>query len=134
MTEQMPASSEKASEAANQQPTPPPSRPWVTQSKWRLLGVGCLGGAALMAWHGASAAVTASSIWHLLGYWGIFLVLIAVAAYTVVLDIRYIRLQYAIGRRRLFLQTLGSEQFRKNLLANRQAPSADDHKSGDKCL
>jgi len=51
----------------------------------------------------------------MLVYWSICLALLAVAGYIVILDIRYIRLQYTIGRRLVFRQTLGDERFRKEL-------------------
>ena len=93
--------------------------PLIRQSTWRKAGLGALAGAALMAWFGAESLFVRESVWHLLIYWSICLGLLAVAGYTVILDLRYIRLQYALGRRRVFTQTLGDEAFRKTLLSAR---------------
>jgi len=98
-------------------------RPLITQAAWRKAGVAAVCGASLMAWLGIDSPFVRQSVWHFLLFWGACLGLLAVALYTVVLDIRYIRLQYAIGRRVAFQQTLGSEEFRKELLAVQRKPS-----------
>ena len=47
--------------------------------------------------------------------WGGFLRLLFVALYIVLLDVRYIRMQYHLGKREIFRKTLGSEEFRRAL-------------------
>lgn len=42
-------------------------------------------------------------------YWLVFLVALVVALYMAVLDIRYIRLQYALEQRQLYQSSLGDE-------------------------
>ncbi|MDQ1256299.1 MAG: hypothetical protein QG656_895, partial [Candidatus Hydrogenedentes bacterium] len=78
-----------------------------------------MAGAALMAWKGADIGFERPSLLFLLGYWTLFLALLIAAGYTAVLDVRYIRLQYQLGRREVFLQTLGNEEFRKLVRAAR---------------
>jgi predicted Holliday junction resolvase-like endonuclease len=51
-----------------------------------------------------------------LSYWAVFLALVVITLYIVVLDIRYIHLQYTISRRELFRQTWEDESFRKALI------------------
>lgn len=70
-----------------------------------------------MVWFGVDSEFVQRSLWHTFGYWTVFLLFILVTGYTVVLDVRYIRLQYALARRQVFLQTLGEEEFRKTLRA-----------------
>lgn len=88
---------------------------WFTQRGWRRVGACCLTASALMAFFGADAEFLQGAAWILLAYWGGFLLLLGIAFYTVVLDVRYIRLQYALGRREVFRQTLGSPEFREAL-------------------
>jgi len=69
-----------------------------------------------MAWYGAESGFFVQTPLYCFLYWGIFVVLLAVSFYVVVLDVRYIRLLYALEKRELFLQTLGDEEFRKHLI------------------
>jgi len=73
-------------------------------------------GAALMAWYGSENRFFLYSLSLFLCYWGVFLVLLITTLYIVMLDIRFIHLQYTIGQRELFRQTLGDESFRKELI------------------
>jgi hypothetical protein len=87
----------------------------LTQTWWRKVGVGAVALAALMAWVGAEAEFLRRSVLLLLVYWGIFTAVFVTALLMVILDLRYIRLQYVLGKREIFQQTLGDEQFRKSL-------------------
>ena len=69
-----------------------------------------------MAWYGVHARLFWGSRLFLVLYWGAFLLLLAATFYTVLLDIRYIKLQYSLGKRELFRETLGDETFRKALI------------------
>jgi hypothetical protein len=77
-------------------------------------------GAALMAWYGSENRFFLYSLSLFLCYWGVFLALLIITLYIVMLDIRFIHLQYTIGKRELFRQTLGDESFRKELIEAQQ--------------
>ena len=82
---------------------------------------------ALMAWYGAGTLRVDASPLFLFAYWGIFLGLLVVVFFTVLLDIRFIRLQYRLGEREIFHSTLGSEDFRRALgQAQQQRKEAGD--------
>lgn len=86
------------------------------QTKWRMAcGVAVLvaGG---MAWYGAESVSLRRSLATFAAYWGVFLVLIGIIFFIVLLDLRYIRLQYVIARRELYRQAFEDEEFRKALL------------------
>ena len=87
----------------------------ITQNTWRTIGVVALTAAALMAWKGADDVTAETSRLYLLVYWGVFMVLLCIAIYMALLDLRYIRMQFKIGERELFLKTVDDEEFRANL-------------------
>ena len=91
------------------------SDPLIKQRTWRAAGVACIGGCAFMAWYGQGSFLSENTPLFLLGYWVLFLVLLLVAFYVVILDIRYIRMQLKMGERELFRETVDNEQFRKAL-------------------
>ncbi len=85
------------------------------QTKWRIGGGMAVALAGLMAWYGVTHLNTRLSPGWLLAYWGLFLVVILVVFYIVLLDIRFIRVRYAVERRRIFQETIGEAGFRKAL-------------------
>jgi len=87
----------------------------VTQPKWRKYGLMCIGGAALMAWGGVGWQPLRESVLFFFLYWGAFFCLFLAAVYIAILDIRYVRMEYAIAKRELFKDTLGDEKFRQAL-------------------
>ncbi len=91
------------------------SEPIITQRKWRIAGGIILVCAGLMAWNGVEELQTGHSMLYLLGYWTLFVGLLLAAFYIVILDLRYIRLQYLLGQRQIFHSTIGSEDFRRAL-------------------
>ena len=100
----------------------------VTQKKWRMTGVILVLTCSAMAvmgprWHALRESLLVMGV-----YWGIFLVLMIATIYIVLLDLRYIRMQYAILRREIFRQTLGSEEFQKALRKTRERKSSDKSK------
>jgi hypothetical protein len=101
-----------------------------TQKQWRIVCAVSLAGAAMMAWYAIDAFLAMHSIWEFIAYWGIFLALIAVALFIVVLDLRYIYMQYAVSEREIFRETLGDEAFRKALIAAQQK-NGESQVSGD---
>lgn len=86
---------------------------FLTQRGWRITGGVALLVAGGMAWYGPTQLAEGQSVGYLAGYWGIFLVALAVAMWCVMLDLRYIRYEYAEGERDIFQQTLGNEEFRR---------------------
>ncbi|HIJ73466.1 MAG TPA: hypothetical protein HPP83_05120 [Candidatus Hydrogenedentes bacterium] len=87
----------------------------LTQKKWRWCGGITVGCCAVMAVVGAHWEVLRKSLVLLLIYWSVFLVLFIVTVLIVLLDIKYIRMHYALGKREVFRRTLGDEKFRKEL-------------------
>lgn len=86
------------------------------QGKWRTVGVASLVLGGITAWYGVSGiGFVGVSVWFLLAYWSVFLVLLVVAFLMALLDLRYIRLLYALENRRIYQETLGSEAFREAL-------------------
>lgn len=95
----------------------------MTQRTWRSIGLGSLILCGVLVWYGAKPGVTSLGRPALAVYWGVFLISLAVTFYMVLLDLRYIRLQYSLGEKELFEETLGSEEFRKALRRARQSGS-----------
>ena len=110
---------------------PLPGAPFLTRRGWRITGIISLIASAVMAWNGV-AFIGAG--WHwlaLLAWWGTVVVLVLVAVYTVLLDLRFTQLHYVLAEREIFLDTLGSEEFRREIrrvMANTPAsgPSGDN--------
>ena len=100
----------------------PPGSPVLSQRQWRKAGALTIAVCALLAWVGAKAHFFLDSPILCILYWGVFLVLVALTFLIVWLDVRYIRLQYALERRNVFRETLGDEEFRKALLKAQQPP------------
>jgi len=71
---------------------------------------------ALLAYFGAANGFFLGAPVACVLYWGLFLILMVATFFIVWLDIRYIRLQYALDRRKVFRETIGNEEFRKALL------------------
>ncbi len=57
-----------------------------------------------------------TSAWAAAIYWMVFLALIGAALYCGMLDLRYIRFQYAVEKRAIFGRTLGDQDFREALI------------------
>ncbi len=96
------------------------------QTKWRMGGAVAVVLAGGMAWYGVAHVNTAFSPGWLLAYWGFFLLLLLAVFYVVLLDIRFIRMRYAIEQRRIFQETLGDASFRKALRQSHGHSEADD--------
>ena len=99
----------------------------LNQSTWRKAGAVTIGLAALMAVYAAAGGVLRDSAIHMARlvsneasgqvaasrpllfcaiYWFIFCLLIAIALYFAALDVRFIRLQYALEKKALIHQSL----------------------------
>ncbi len=72
-----------------------------------------IGLSAVMVLLGPGAPVARAHPLLFAGYWLVFSLFLVGALYCVLLDIRYIRLEYRLARRRLFHETLGSEDLRR---------------------
>lgn len=83
------------------------------QTKWRIVGGVAVGICGVMALRGSGNEALNSSRIGFIIYWSVFLLLFAVAIFCVLLDIRHIRMQFAMAKREIFEQTLGEESFRK---------------------
>lgn len=94
------------------------------QHKWRVAGISALSLAAVMVWQGAARGLYIHSIPVTLIYWLFMLLLLFIAFYSVLLDLRYTRLQHKISRRELFRQAFDTEEFRKIIAARR--PSREE--------
>jgi hypothetical protein len=84
-----------------------------------------------MAWFGAESLALRQSIILMVLYWTVFLILFAVTLFIVLLDFRYIRLQYMAGERAIYQQTLGDEVLRTALRQAQQTsrePQSPDSK------
>jgi len=68
-----------------------------------------------MAWHGTGGALDGWGPRPVLIYWGVFFLFLLMALYMALLDLRYIWLQFKLGERALYNETLGEEAFRKEI-------------------
>ena len=94
----------------------------LSQTKWRITAALTISCAGAMAWLGVEWKALRESLLFLAVYWGVFFVLFLISLFIVWLDIRYIKMQYAMGKRELFKQTLGCEEFRKTLIDRTKGP------------
>ncbi len=101
--------------------SPTAEPPFFNQRIWRAIGAVAIAGAALMAWHGAAEVTRAVPRPYFIAYWGGFVLLLLIALYMVLLDLRYIRLQLLVGRREAFRGTVGDEAFRRALMTAQAA-------------
>lgn len=72
---------------------------------------------ALIFFEGTSDPSPAYPLLVYILYWGIFLLCIVVAVYMVVLDLRYIRLEYVLEKRSIMKEAWEDEDFRKAINA-----------------
>ena len=104
------------------------------QTKWRIAGGLAVALATLLVWYGVEYVNKSTSPLYLFIYWSIFVVCILVAFYCVLLDIRFIRVQFAMERRRIFQDTVGDQAFRKALNAayeKKTPPNSGEPSGGD---
>lgn len=93
----------------------------ITQNGWRAVATACLIVSVLMFIAGASYSplrlFLRDSLTLFALYWGFCVLIVCIAVYIAFIDMRYIRLQYVLGKREFFKETLGDEGFRKALKA-----------------
>ena len=85
----------------------------VSQQRWRIAGGACLVICIIMAIASLDLAKPDISVWVLVGYWGIFVLLLVAAIYIAVLDFRYTRVQYKVNERDIFRDTFMTPEFRQ---------------------
>lgn len=68
---------------------------------------------ALLFFDGTSDITPAYPLFAYIVYWGIFTLSILLAIYMVMLDVRYIRLDYAVTKRAIMKESWEHEDFRK---------------------
>ncbi|MCL4218587.1 MAG: hypothetical protein KJ052_16495 [Candidatus Hydrogenedentes bacterium] len=102
----------------------------VQQKHWRLAGYIILALIAFLVWNGTQWSALHKSLGWFLGYWGFVVVLVILALYLALIDIRYIRLQYLIAQREIFRETIGDEEFRKALREAQEAKSGNAEQNG----
>lgn len=84
-----------------------------------------------MAWYGTREGFNNQEARALFIYWGIFVLFFLTTLYMALLDIRYIFLEFKLGERELFDETIGNEAFRQAIRdaqqANKSADPSDEH-------
>ena len=95
------------------------------QRSWRIAGAVCLLLCGVLVWFGDSLTAGAG-IGFLAAYWGLCLAALLGALFCVLLDLRYIRAEYALERREIFQDTLGDENFRAALLEAQREKAAQE--------
>ncbi len=94
---------------------PLPGTEFLTRRGWRAVGIASVLAAAVMAWNGV-AFISGGWPWlALFAYWGTVVLLVIVAVYTVLLDLRFTHMHYVLAEREIFMETLGSEEFRREI-------------------
>jgi len=112
-------------------PTDNPTTPIITQRRWRTVCSIVLVCAIGMALYGVKAKFFLAQPLFALVYWTIFLLLLVAAFYIVILDVRFIRMQYAIAKREILRETLGDKTFREMLInAQRDTHTASKGSNG----
>jgi TRAP-type C4-dicarboxylate transport system permease small subunit len=103
----------------------------MKQIHWRIAGLIALVICGVMAWVGKDwSVIRESSTWFML-YWAVFFVALVVVLYCVLLDLRYIRAEYAVAKRDLFQETLGDEEFRRVLRQAQAEKKAREEANGN---
>ena len=121
----------------------------LNQSTWRRIGAATISLAALMAVYAVAGGILRDTALHLarmfseqaaqeatadktflfcLTYWIIFSLLTLSSLYMAVLDIRFIRLQFALEKRELLRENLGDAALHRNLV-QKQANDAGEETS-----
>jgi hypothetical protein len=98
------------------------------QTRWRIAGSITTAACVLMAGYGAQGALPRQSPLYFAIYWAAFFILFFATIVIALLDIRYVRLQYASAKRELFHETIGERSFRESLgtAPQEEPPPQDD--------
>ena len=98
----------------------------VKQQHWRIAGGIVILACTMMAIGGLRKDWAGSTLNAFITYWGIVVALLVAAVYCALVDLRYVRAQYAAAKREVFRETLGEESFRKDLRAAQQQNESSD--------
>lgn len=93
----------------------------INQRNWRITGGVAITGCAVMAFFARHVMSSGASPIILSVFWVIWLLLLLLAMYCVLLDIRYLRVQFRLHERELFEETLGNETFRRAIIEAQRA-------------
>jgi hypothetical protein len=96
------------------------------QRTWRIIGGVAVFCCAALAW--GAGELGGVPLLLQLAYWSAFALFLLVALYTVLLDLRYIRLKYFMEQRELFRQTIGEESFRRALRETQDNRAGDEER------
>ena len=77
-----------------------------------------------MAWYGTRDGFNSQEARALFIYWGFFVLFFLTTLYMALLDIRYIFLEFKLGEREVFDDTIGNEAFRQAIRDAQQANQA----------
>ena len=118
----------------------------LKQSRWRKVGATALAVAVVMAVYAVRGGVLRDTVIHLVHifssespdtasaerpgifcgvYWSIFVAALMTCVYMAMLDIRFIRLRYAVEKRRLIKQSMEDEDLRVALLGEIEKEETD---------
>ena len=103
----------------------------ITQKHWRVTGGVSIACCALLAFWGSHIAFGKESILFISGYWLLLLACLLVSLYCALLDLRYIRAQYAVMRRDLFEDTLGKGALQRAIEEAREDQTRVDDSTGN---
>ncbi len=90
--------------------------PRFSQNTWRITGGAAISVCAAMTLFSGFIVKPGTPMPVLAVYWGVWVVLLLVAMYCVLLDLRYVRMEFLTEERDLFKETLAEESFRAALV------------------
>ncbi len=102
----------------------------LSQRNWRITGGVAIAGCAAMALVARTVMESGASVLWLSIFWMVWLLLLLIALFCVLLDIRYLRVLYRMHERELFKETLGNEAFRQAII-DAQRAQLDETRRGD---
>jgi hypothetical protein len=90
------------------------------RQKWRALGLLCLALSLLMVLLSGMIIWPNMGLVVLVAYWTFFTLLLVVAMWMAMLDVRYTRLEFKVHERELFRETFLSDEFKQALKEARE--------------
>lgn len=90
--------------------------PRFSQNTWRVTGGVAIAVCAAMTLFSGFIVKQGTPLPILAAYWGVWVLLLLVALYCVLLDLRHLKMQFKMEERDLFKETLAEESFRAALL------------------
>ncbi len=90
--------------------------PRFSQNSWRITGGAAIAVCAAMTLFSGFIVKPGTPIPILAVYWAVWVLLLLVALYCVLLDLRHLKMQFKVEERDLFKETLAEESFRAALV------------------